>query len=239
MIAVFAICVWAQNDTQAFEAASVKPNRSGSGDSSTQMRPGNVRISNEPLLRMIIMAYEVKDYQVEGPSWIRTEKYDVVAKAPVGTSETELGRMMRTLLLERFQLELHHETKESPVYGLEVVKGGFKLKPVEPAKGSSMNSTGNEKGGELKAQRADMARLARWLSVQMDRPVFDMTRIEGVYDFTLKYTKDSDRADADNVMRYPVLPLALQEQLGLRLEKRTAPIEMLVIDKADKVPIEN
>src|SRR5437764_5394491 len=133
--------------------------------------------------------------------------------------------MLRTLVTERFHLKTHSETKEFPAYGLAVVKGKFRLQPVDAAGGSSVNSNGNEKGGELKAERVTMARLAEWIAAQTDRPVVDMTGLPGAYSLELKYSCEDDKADADTP-RYPVLPLALQEQLGLRLEKRVAPVEV-------------
>ncbi len=233
--------VWrvaAQPDASAFEAASVKPNNSGSGSSSSHSHPDNIEIKNESLRQIITQAYRLKDYQIAGPAWLQSEHYDIVAKAPFGTGDGDkLAPMLRTLLADRFKLQTHRETKEFPVYGLVVAKGGLKLKEVE-AGGSGMNSNGNEKGGELTAQKTTMARLAEWLSRQMDRPVVDMTGLSGSYDFGLKYSKESARGETDAVI-YPVVSLAIQEQLGLRLEKRTAPIEMLVIDHAEKVPVEN
>ncbi len=239
---VIAVCAaFAQNDPPpAFEAASVKPNHSGSGSSSTHSRPANIVMQNVSLLRIITSAYRIKEYQVSGPNWLGSERYDIVAKAPFGTPDTQIAPMLRTLLAERFKLESHQETKDFPVYGLVAAKGGFLLKPVDGAGGSGMDSNSDEKGGQLKAERTSMTRLAEWLSDRnrMDRPVLDMTGIPGAFDFTLKFSLESDKADADTP-RYPVVPLAIQEQLGLRLEKRTAPIELLVIDRAEKIPIEN
>jgi uncharacterized protein (TIGR03435 family) len=245
ILTAIAVCAWGQAANPAgaaapaFEAASVKPNHSASGHSSSHTRPANIQMTNEPLLRLITMAYEVKDYQVEGPAWIRSERYDVVAKAPVGTPERSMDPMMRTLLEDRFKLKAHRETKELPVYGLVAVKGGIRLTPVEAGGGSGLDHDGDEHGGVMKGTHITMPRLAEWLSRMMDRPVLDMSGIPGAYDFTLRYTKESEQGDAGGIVRYPVLPLAIQDQLGLRLEKRTAPIEVLVIEQAEKVPIEN
>jgi uncharacterized protein (TIGR03435 family) len=221
----------------AFEAASVKPNRSGSGSSHTRTRTANLGITNVPLSRIITMAYSLRDYQLAGPDWLRSERFDITAKAPLGTVDAQLMPMLRTLLAERFKLETHRETKSFPVYGLVATKG-FHLQPVDAAGGSGMDSNNDEKGGELKAQRTPMTRLAEWIAGRVDRPVLDMTGLTGAYDFSLKFSLESEKNDSD-MPRYPVIPLALQEQLGLRLEKRTAPIEILVVDRAEKVPIEN
>src|SRR5258707_1077654 len=122
----------AQTDPHlAFEAASVKPNSSASGSSSWHSRPANIDMKNVMLRTVIMAAYKLKDYQISGPAWLQTERYDIVAKAPFGTPEEQLEPMLRTLLAERFKLEVHRETKDSPVYGLVLAKGGLKLKEVE------------------------------------------------------------------------------------------------------------
>ena len=120
------------------------------------------------------------------------------------------------------------------------VKGKFPLKPLEGAtgEGGGTSSNSSEKGGELKATQITMERLAEWVAGRMNRPVLDMTGITGFFDLNLKYSIERDNVDPEPG-KYPVLPLALQEQLGLRLEKRTAPIDLLVVDRAEKVPVGN
>ena len=233
-----AFCAYSQDaPLPAFDAAFVKANTSGSNSSHSNTRPANVQMTNVTLRSIITMAYRLKDYQVEGPEWMRSARFDVVAKAPVGTPESQLPAMMRTLLAERFNLQTHKETQDFPVYGLFAAKGGFKLTPVEPG-GSGTDSNTDKRGGELKATKTSMEHFAQWVSGQMDRPVIDMTGIQGVYDFTLKYSRENS-GDNPEVVKYPVLPLALQEQLGLRLERKVAPIEVLVVDRIEKTPIEN
>jgi uncharacterized protein (TIGR03435 family) len=242
LLGLSAVCSIAQSTTPtdaapAFDAAVVKPNNSGSGHSSMHSRPANVQITNDSLFRIIVAAYRIREYQLIGPDWLRSEHFDIDAKAPFGTPESQLMPMMQSLLKERFKLEIHRETKEFPVFGLVPAKGGFTLQPVAD-KGSSMDSHSDDKGGQLIAQSTNMDRLAAWISTRTDRPVLNMTGISGAYNFTLNYTLEGDKADADTP-RYPILPLAIQDQLGLRLEKRTAPIEVLVVDHAERVPVEN
>ena len=240
LVAVIAVCaVCAQtNAPPSFEAASVKPNRSGSGSSSSHTRPANLTMTNVSLRSMITSAFRIRDYQLNGPDWLRTERFDVVAKAVTGTPDKELMPMLRSLLIERFKLETHTETKEMPVFGLVVAKNGLRMQPVDGAGGTNTNSNSDEKGGELSAERTTMSGVAAWISSRMDRPVLDMTGRTEAFTFKLKYSLESENNDP-TAARYPILPLAIQEQLGLRLEKRTAPIEIVVVDKVEKVPIEN
>jgi len=239
VVALMAVCASAQSDLPpAFEAASVKPNRTVSGSSSSHTRPGNLTMTNVSLRSMITSAYRIRDYQLNGPDWLRTERFDVVAKAVTGSSDKELMPMLRSLLAERFKLETHTETKEMPVFGLVVAKNGLRIQPVDPAGGSSTNSNSDEKGGELTAERTTMTGVAAWISSRMDRPVLDMTGRTEAFTFKLHYSLESENNDP-TAARYPILPLAIQEQLGLRLEKRNAPIEIVVVDRVEKVPIEN
>jgi uncharacterized protein (TIGR03435 family) len=229
---------YAQTNSPSFEAATVKSNRSGSGSSSSHTRTANLNMTNVSLRSMIVSAYKIRDYQLNGPDWLRTERFDIVAKAQPGTPDADLMPMLQSLLAERFKLEIHRETKELPVYGLVEAKGGLRIKPVDPAGGTNTNSNSDEKGGQLTAERATMSNFAGWISSRMDRPVLDQTGRTESFSFKLQYSLENENTDP-NAARYPILPLAIQEQLGLRLEKRTAPIEIIVVDKIEKVPIEN
>jgi len=240
LLATLSVCAAAQDAPPAFEAASVKVNTSDSGSTHSNTRPANVQLTNMPLRSIITMAYEVKDYEVVGPEWLASAKYDIVAKAAVGTPDHDIPAMLRTLLVERFKLETHRETRDLQVFGLVAAKGGFQLKPVESGN-SSRDTQHNAMGGVLTATKTSLDRLAIWLNRFTDLPVVNMTGIEGVFDFTLKYSLENEtrKAEANGAPKYPIVPLAIQEQLGLRLEKRTAKVEVLSIDHAEKTPIEN
>jgi uncharacterized protein (TIGR03435 family) len=150
--------------------------------------------------------------------------------------------MLQKLLADRFKLTLHRTTKEFPVYELVTAKNGPKLKEVE-AGGSNTNSG----RGHMTATRISMQRLSEFLSRQVDRPVLDMTGLKGVFDLTLDWTPDESLSAkkpgegevAIDAPKSPSLLTALQEQLGLKLQARRAPIEILVVDHAEKVPTEN
>jgi uncharacterized protein (TIGR03435 family) len=223
---------------QAFDAASVKPSKSIDLNSSFNTRKDNVETKNVALRDIIAAAFEIKDYQLIGPDWLKSERFDIVAKAPLGTGDDEeLMPLLRNLLAQRFKLETHAEQRDLPCFALLVAKGGLKIRPVE-AGPSGMGSTSNNGGGELKAEKVGMEAVAEWLSHEVQRPVLDMTEAKGAYDFTLRYSKESAKGLTDT-QTHPVVSYAIQEQLGLRLERRTAPVSVVIIDRIERVPVEN
>jgi uncharacterized protein (TIGR03435 family) len=180
----------------------------------------------------------VRDYQISAPDWLGSERFDIVAKLPRHTGDSETGARLQRLLADRFKLAVHRETKEFPVYALVQGRSGSKLKAVEDKDGHNTNS----KNGRLTAQRISMARLAEFLSRQMERPVVDMTGLTGVYDLTLEWSPDDGmKGDkpAGDVPPGPDLLTALQQQLGLTLRSQKAPLEMIVVDHVERVPSEN
>jgi len=223
---------FAQTGGPAFEAATIKPNKSGSGNSRTQSSRGRVTAENNTFESYIMRAFEVREYQVAGPEWIKNERYDLNAKLPDGAEASAIPAMLRTLLIERFKLEFHRETKMMPALTLVVSRNGSKLTPTT-VPGQTTTTSGR---GMFKGKAIPMASLAAHLSSVLGRPVLDMTELKSGYDFSLLWTPEEAPSD---VTSGPSLTSALQEQLGLRLESRKAPIEMLVIDRAERVPVEN
>src|SRR5580698_1440519 len=116
---------------QSFDVASVKPNRAGIGENAPREKitasPGSLTMQNVSLQTCIKWAYGLRDFQISGPGWLASEKYQIAAKAPGPAPEPELRLMLRALLSERFKLKTHMETKEKPVYELVVAKNGPKL----------------------------------------------------------------------------------------------------------------
>ncbi len=221
----------------AFEVASVKPNKSGCGSTSTHTRSGEIVMENISLKGWMERAYNVKDYSLSGPPWLDSECFDVIAKPPAGTPQNRFNAMLQTLLVERFKLAFHHESKMLPAYALIVDKKGPKIQPVE-AGGSTGTSSGR---GRLTGSKVSMAEFAEQLSVQLDRPVQDLTRLQGVFDYKLLWTEDKPVAPGapDDSATGPSLFSAMQEQLGLKLEGRKLPVQILVVDHIERVPTEN
>jgi uncharacterized protein (TIGR03435 family) len=143
--------------------------------------------------------------------------------------------MMQILLVERFNLAVHRETKTSQGFAMVVAKNGLKIQPVEDTGGHRTNAS----NGSIRLERATMPQFADTLTRQLRQPVQDATGLKGVFNFTLTYTPD--RGQNANGAEQAGLSVftALQEQLGLRLEARKVPVEILVVDHCDRMPTEN
>jgi uncharacterized protein (TIGR03435 family) len=235
-----------------FEVASVKPNSSGDNGSRTNSNKGEMTVTNATLKSIIQSAYDVRNYSFSGPDWLSSVRFDISAKFPpedsaqVSPEQRRLTRrlMMQNLLAERFKLEAHRETKMLPGYALVVAKKGARLKPSEKPDGTSI-STNN---GLMDGYGMSMASLANMLSNSLQGPVADMTGIEGRYDIKLEWSTEEGggggvgggaSADGKSPDTRPSIFTALQETLGLRLESRKVPVEILVVDHVERTPTEN
>jgi bla regulator protein BlaR1 len=231
----------------AFEAASVKPSRPG-GARTRSIEPGRITYLDTTLGGFIQLAYGLKRYQISGPDWIMngtsSERFDVVATAGSAVSAAVIKRMLGPLLVERFHLAFHRETRELPVYALAVAKGGSKIQAGDG--GAAVMSP--EVDGGFSFKNWSMSSFADWLSMlgAVGRPVIDRTGLEGAYSFhanLFNLPKGASAVDMKMAMSNyddsDAVFAALREHLGLKLEAQKAPIEFLVIDHADKVPVEN
>jgi uncharacterized protein (TIGR03435 family) len=266
-----------------FEVASIRATdqhaSSGSVQVGLHIDGAMLRINFLNLRDYIAMAYKLKIYQVIGPDWLNSDadRFDISAKLPEGSKRDQVEDMLKSLLEDRFQLKVHMESKEFPVYALLPGKGPLKLKESLPdgadaaagqtnvgasggAGGVSVNmgngssfSFGND---QLEAHKLTMLSFTDTLSRFMDRPVVDQTGLTSHYDFTLKLTEDDYHAMlirsalAAGVNLPPqalrVLDNASDESLfssiegaGLKLERRKAPLPVLVVDHVEKMPTGN
>jgi uncharacterized protein (TIGR03435 family) len=201
-------------------------------------------LSRVTLCTLISMAYDVRGYMIFGaPNWMtRTDRslyYDVQATSsePLTSLTPErLREMLKTLLAERFQLSVHREMRELPVFELVVGKGGpkFNLSPEGPCAKSPNKDATFIVGPGLYATckpRTSMADLVQMLSRETNRPVLDTTGLTGQQPFELRWDTGNRPPDAEPL---PLLFTAVQEQLGLRLEAQRAQMEVLVIDRAER-----
>jgi uncharacterized protein (TIGR03435 family) len=244
----------------AFEVASVKPAPPPIGGKllvDVGGDPGMVDYKNVSLKSLIAQAHEVKEFQVSGPDWIDSARFDILAKMPPNTSKHQLALMMRTLLGERFKLAVHREQKVMPVYAMVVGKDGLKVKPLEGESDEGVRITVGPKGRRMTGP-APLTALAGMLSRMLDRPVVDETAIKGTFNIDLEWVPDEREGggimakmkgmaeaasgDAHGDPSGPnglSLFQALQEKLGLKLEARKSPVDILVVDGVEKVPTEN
>jgi len=214
----------------AFEAATIKPSKDQPGHSGSHSRTGMIVLTGQTLKGLICVAYRVKDFQVSGgPKWIDGDRFDVNAKAAGPAEGPQLLAMFQTLLADRFHLVFHHEQKIGPAYALVLAKSGLKIKPVEGATGS--NSNGGR--GQLTVTGMTLAKFADLLSRELKSPVADLTETSGAYDFKLEWSIDGDPNDDQSALFE-----ALQSQLGVKLESRKLPLDLIVVDRAER-PSEN
>jgi uncharacterized protein (TIGR03435 family) len=226
----------------AFEVASLKVHPDTSSErrnnESIDSVPGRLTVRNASLASCLKWAYDIRDYQISGPAWLQTEKYDIDAKAADATPLKQLRLMLQTLLAERLSLAVHRETRDLPEYALVAAKSGPKLHKADADGNTSININ----NGSFVYHHISMPEFAANLSTltQVDRPVLDRTGIAGVFDFSMQFGATAEEMKRAFVAGDgPSIFTVIQEQLGLRLEAQKGPVEMLVIDRAEKTPTEN
>jgi len=219
----------------AFDVASVKPSpawQPGMNNGMTQ-DPGRFTTAFITLRSLMVGAYNVTPWRVSGgPAWLDADGFDIVATYPVNTPTDRVELMLQTLLADRFQLKVHREQRDAPVYVMVIAKEGPKLK-ASPTDAQFSAKSGK---GHLELRHAGMATLSRFLANVADRPVVDATEMKGLFDITLDWTPDTNQPGAAD--SGPSIFTAVQEQLGLRLEPRKSPFEFIVIDHVER-PSEN
>jgi bla regulator protein BlaR1 len=243
----FRLLLCQQTTPDAFEAASIRPAAPGARGDSTRTPPGGgLSATNVTLRHLIGFAYQVRESQIYGgPSWVESERYDVIAKAAneegvAAARPRAVRERLQTLLSERFHLSVHRETKDLPVFALVVTRSGHKLRASTAAEDES-STLSQRAAGEILARRASMQMFASALTDILGRPVLDKTGLAGPFDFTLRW--DPAATMPADLRGTPDLPgasifTAVQEQLGLKLESQKGPVEVIMIDRAEH-PSEN
>jgi uncharacterized protein (TIGR03435 family) len=237
--ALVSIALSAQSgQAPSFEVASVRqaaPSEAHGGRASASGE--RVSYVNTTLANLLYRAYQVQFYQIDGPSWIRTERYDVVAKAPDNTPKDQIPPMLQALLADRFQLKVHRETRDLPIYALIFVKESPKLEKVESEATGGVDLAAD---GRRRFLRTSMEQLVLYLTSMSGRPVLDKTNLAGAYNFPLELSMEEVggiNASANATQRPSIFTSV--EELGLKLESRKAPVEMIVVDGGTKTPTEN
>jgi len=239
-----------------FDVVSIKPNHSGATEMSILSPPmtDSVTIKNMPPDQILQWAFGIfLPSQITGlPGWASNERYDITAK--VGPADVAAFRkvtdpiqrapMLQKILMDRFHLAFHYETRELPVYLLVVAKSGMRMTEIQPAIGPNgmKDGGGRQLGrGRIQSMGQPMKPLVNALTHELGRPVVDQTGLTGYYNFTLKWTPDEGLAPkgaSPDDTAAPSIFTAVQEQLGLKLENGKAPIPVLVVDRLEQ-PSEN
>jgi uncharacterized protein (TIGR03435 family) len=236
----------------AFEVASIRPHifpkgTFGFGSGSVKVNGNRVTATQVTLQGLLMYGYGVKDYQIIGTAardapW--SDSFDIAATTNDDTpGENQVQQMVQALLVDRFQLKLHREMRDLPVYDLIVGKNGPKFKESSPdAKSSVTVTVAPGPSFRMVFSNKPISELARVLTMNQgvtDRAVVDKTGLKAGYDFTLEFSRgaaaNGDTADPTGTSIYT----AVQEQLGLKLDPVKEPVEALVIDHVEKGPSAN
>ncbi len=223
--------------------------RGGPGTADPSQMTCGFTLMNELLIR----AFGIKKLQIFGPAWLDTERYDIVAKVPPGTTPEQANSMLQNLLVERFGLTFHREMKDMPVYELTLGKGPPKLKEsaADPTARPSISlAPGPDRGLMASAKQEPLSAVFPMLEARWGHPILDKTGLTGKYDFSVGVdvprtapagAPGGPENPANNASEPAGNALAamIERDLGLKLEEKKAPVEILVIDRIEKLPTLN
>ena len=219
LLSVLASAIAFGQTRSEFEVASIRPSAGQTQQLSVGLRidGSQVRYTFLSLKDYIGFAYRVKPNQILGPDWLASQRFDIAAKLPEGASSTQVPEMLQALLADRFQMKMHRDRKEFPVYALEVAKSGLKMAELPPDPESdaadrgavNISAGGNGNGAMVslgkgsyfmigpngfEGKKMTMATLADMLTRFADRAVVDMTDLKGSYDFVLNLSPEDRNA---------------------------------------------
>ncbi len=239
-----------------FDSASVKPNAAGDHRMVVQLTPGGrFSATGATLKELIRVANGLQDFQIAGgPPWTSSDRWDVQAKADAGIAQKQINEMLKNLLMERFQLKVHRESRKGAVYELIAARNGPKLHEMQSDGEAGHDSSRTDQhqshgaGSHGGGTGMTMPQLAEMLSNIVGRNVVDKTGLRGRYDVRLSWRPDPGQttSSADHLMpertergdssdpNAPSIFTAVQEQLGLQLRSAKGQSEVLVIDSAQK-----
>ncbi|HWD00081.1 MAG TPA: TIGR03435 family protein [Candidatus Sulfopaludibacter sp.] len=266
--ALLCVAAQGQTAKPSFEVASVKPaavvgprrmsaNRRGGPGTPD---PGTYTCENCPIFWVLSEAYDLQSYDFDGPDWVHEVRFDFAAKIPPGTTKAAFREMLQGLLAERFHLAVHRVKKEMNVYELAVGKSGPKFAesrpPDSPPEDSPPGSLKRDSEGfpvlprgstmavvpghaRIRSDDQPMAWFVQMLSGQLGAPVRDATGLTGKYDFQLSWSFQPEPGAAEGDVYRTALVMAIQSQLGLKLEQKKGPVEVLTVDHLDKTVTAN
>jgi uncharacterized protein (TIGR03435 family) len=266
---------WASANPQSarptFEVATVRLSTTDEGAYSAggpgSKDPTQFTFVRARLGTLLRRAYSIKPFQLIAPAGLPDAYFDVHARVPPGTSEPEFEEMLRTLLVERFGLKAHQETRDMSGYELSVAAGGPRLKPAEataepppPDVPVGRLPLIRDRGGEMQlppgrnallvlrlsdgrfrqsGRMQSMADIVEMCTRELGRPVVDRTGLSGVYDFNIDFMRPPDEpTDSQTDADVPFLT-AIQAQLGLRFTAKKIPATVVIVDHINKIPTDN
>lgn len=223
---------------QEFEEAIIKPHRAGGADEAGRvLAGGQLSLGNRSAMELVAFAYSVRENAiVGGPAWLRSEHFDVIARAPPHSTVASLRLMMRPLLASEFKLRVHEETKLQDAFAMLVANGGPNLRRAARAvsPGCARAAPAEGLGHHIDCYNVTMADLAERLPNEsagdIERPVVDLTGVTGNYDVRLDWVEEA-QTGADG----PTIFEALRRQLGLKLRGRKLPLPVVVIDHIERL----
>jgi uncharacterized protein (TIGR03435 family) len=222
-----------------FEIVSIKPSMEINTNKGIRYSPdGGFRAGNYSLKDLIRLGWDVRAFQITGgPGWLDAERYNVQTKPDVpfnplsAQGEGRLREMVRSMLQDRFRLEVHQQKKDMSLYYLVLTQGVLKLKRTGDARDTTTQMRDGK--GHMWATKFDMELLARYLGGELGFPVIDQTGLTGVYDFELVWNPDENKPGAD-VDSSPSMVSAIRDQLGLELKRGRGQVETVVVDYAER-----
>jgi uncharacterized protein (TIGR03435 family) len=242
LITLLTLSVIAQTPTRlTFDVASIRPSTEETRNGMIKATPGGTGYTahNINVKTMISLMYKIPARQIKGgPDWLDSDRFDVEARADKPYNLDDLHTMYQNLLVDRFNLKFHKETREGNVYALLQDTPGSKMRLNESPQNFNIPITYAQDGTAV-GLRVPMSYLAWWLGQQLqnqERPVIDLTTLDKNYDFTLSFAPvlppgvDTDKSPSDK----PSLFEALKQQLGLKLVQQRGPVDYYIIDHLDR-----
>jgi uncharacterized protein (TIGR03435 family) len=230
-----ALASMSPNADPSFEVASIRLAKPGSTSHGIHYTGHRISAENQPISNLICFAYSLHKTQLIGaPAWF-DNRYDIEGIPDTEGAPTlrQIRQMFQKLLADRFNLKFHRDQRELSIYALTLAKGGPKLtKNTTAREGEPHGSGEGDSQRSFKFSNYTMADFSLELEFLADKPVVDQTGLTGGYDFSLNWTEDDAPQQDPNAA--PGLFTAIQEQLGLKLEAKKSPADVLVIDHIDR-----
>lgn len=235
-------------DSAEFDISTVKPSDPGAVGREEQMTARQWSTTNTSLIYLLERVYGIQSNQIIGaPAWAFTDKYDITAKtsAEGRATDSQMKRMFRELLEERFKIQSHWEKKQLKVYEIVIARDGPKLTKSEDQ--GDVHENNHERAGAHSFVNFSMANLGDALGrYYLGRPVVDKTGLKDRYNFTLDWTLDEFQQGVQGIKptqlgdagASPDLFVAIEQQLGLKLKPAKDTVDVLIIDHVDR-PNEN